>query len=63
MNTWIRVTEQKPDDDETVLLACADGEVQVGYLEAGRWRYLDAYPIGPKVTHWMSLPPHPEGEE
>lgn len=60
MTIWIPVTEQMPDDDESVLLACADGEVQVGFRDCGRWLYLDAYPIGPQVTHWMALPAHPD---
>ena len=42
--TWHKCSDQMPDDDESVLLACDDGEVQVGFLDAGTWRYQDAMP-------------------
>ena len=43
--TWHKCSDQMPDDDESVLLACDDGEVQVGFLDAGTWRYQDAMPL------------------
>ena len=66
MITWTKCSDGLPDDDESVLLACDDGEVQVGFLDAGTWRYQDAMPLeihGIGVTHWAHLPTHPEEED
>lgn len=63
--TWHKCSDQMPDDDESVLLACDDGEVQVGFLDAGTWRYQDAMPLelhGVSVTHWADLPAHPDDQ-
>jgi hypothetical protein len=62
---WTKCSEKMPDDDESVLLACDDGEVQVGFLDAGTWRYQDAMPLelhGVSVTHWADLPAHPDDQ-
>lgn len=56
---WIPITEQRPDDDQTVLIAQEDGEVWVGYLDEGLWHYASADPCGVAVTHWMDFPAHP----
>lgn len=63
--TWTKCSEALPDDDESVLIACDDGEVQVGFLDAGTWRYQDAMPLelhGVSVTHWADLPAHPDDQ-
>ena len=58
---WTKCSDVLPDDDESVLLACEDGEVQVGFRDAGVWRYLNFDPIQRcAVTHWAELPDHPE---
>lgn len=60
IDTWTPVGESLPDDDSTVLLAFNDGEVWVGYLDAGDWRYVSSDLIKHRVvTHWMHLPAHP----
>lgn len=56
---WIPVAERLPDDVMTVLIAQEDGEVWVGYHDAGEWFYASADPAGVAVTHWRDLPPHP----
>lgn len=57
--TWIATDVDLPDDDETVLIATADGEVWTGFLDAGQWRYVSADPVGVEVTHWMGFPEPP----
>lgn len=60
---WHRVEDGMPDDDESVLLACDDGEVQVGFHEARVWHDLDAMPIEYcAITHWAQIPAHPEAQ-
>lgn len=60
---WTKCTDALPDDEESVLLACDDGEVQVGHHEDDRWRWLDGRPIcGVTVTHWAPLPNHPDDD-
>jgi len=34
----------------------AEGEVWVGYMDEGAWRYASADPCGVEVTHWAELP-------
>lgn len=57
---WTRCSDQLPDDDTTVLIAMADGEVWVGYMDEGAWFYASSDPCGVEVTHWCDLPEHPE---
>jgi hypothetical protein len=60
---WIKTTERLPDDEMTVLIAMADGEVWTGYMDGDVWRYVSGDPINASaVTHWMDLPPHPEAK-
>lgn len=60
--TWTACREALPDEDESVLIACDDGAVEVGFLDEGEWRLLDAMPIPDciEVTHWAHLPDHPD---
>lgn len=60
MTKWIAITEQLPDDDQTVLIALDDGEVWTGYMDEGVWRYVSADLIdSAKVTHWAEFPEPP----
>lgn len=58
--SWVRVSEAMPDDEITVLLAFADGEVWPGYKDGDTWRDLSAMPVGmERITHWMHMPAGP----
>jgi hypothetical protein len=57
--TWKRCADELPDDDMTVLLALADGEVWTGFRDAGKWRYVSADLIEIEVTDWMDFPAPP----
>lgn len=59
MTQWISVADRLPDDDLTVLIALADGEVWTGFMDAGDWRYVSADLVGIEVTHWMDFPEPP----
>lgn len=63
MSQWIACSESMPDDDTSVLIAMADGEVWVGFHDDGQWRYASADPCGVAVTHWMDFPDPPKGEQ
>ena len=56
---WIPAGEALPDDELTVLVALACGEVWTGFHEAGEWRYVSADLIGEPVTHWAEFPAPP----
>ncbi len=58
--TWTATASSLPDDDQTVLIATADGEVWTGYHEADAWFYVSGDQIGQPVTHWMDFPEPPE---
>jgi hypothetical protein len=51
--------EYPPDDEMTVLVGFADGEVELGYIEAGDWRSFEGciYPEPPVA--WRELPEVP----
>lgn len=57
---WVDSRKELPDDDITVLVALADGEVWTGFHDAGQWRYVSADPIESEVTHWASFPEPPK---
>lgn len=57
--TWNSVARSLPDEDMTVLLALADGEVWTGFLDAGQWRYVSADPIQEAVLFWAEFPAPP----
>lgn len=61
MITWTHINEALPDEDETVLLARADGEVSFGYHDAGAWKSVhDVVLHGPnRPTHWAPVPAGP----
>ncbi len=73
MNEWISVEERlpeppdKPLEQRRVIVSCPDywnGEAQFGtYInQAGLWQIYGS-PSKWDVTHWMPLPPAPEGEK
>lgn len=59
--TWVPATEALPDDEQTVLVALADGEVWTGFVDAGQWHYVSGEFISPTVTHWAEFPEPPQG--
>ena len=57
---WIPVTEKLPPDRARVAVIALDHfdgahQMCAAYID-GKWAY-------PNVTHWMPLPPHPDGRE
>jgi len=55
----VDATVELPDEDITVLVALADGEVWTGFRDAGEWRYVSADLIEARVTHWAEFPEPP----
>lgn len=57
---WIPVTQELPDSDLTVLIACADGNepVWTGYHNGTEWLTVEGSSFI-TVTHWMPLPEPP----
>jgi hypothetical protein len=63
---WVPVGERLPEDIRRVMVM-APGlyGAQVAWLLNGKWRDGIGYPddaIDCRVTHWMPLPPGPEGD-
>jgi hypothetical protein len=63
---WVPVGERLPDDLRRVMVM-APGlyGAQVAWLLNGKWHDGIGYPddaIDCRVTHWMPLPPGPEGD-
>lgn len=56
---WKDASDELPDDDMTVLVALADGEVWTGFLDAGRWCYTSGDPIYNPVRYWADFPDPP----
>jgi hypothetical protein len=57
---WIPVAQALPDDDATVLIHLADGEVWTGFLDAGAWRFVSGDRIDTPVLHWRPFPDAPK---
>ena len=57
--TWMEAKVELPDDDITVLIALADGEVWTGFRDAGEWRFVTADLIESKVVWWAHFPNPP----
>ena len=57
--TWKKTADEVPDDDLTVLVQYADGEVELGFLDAGKWRCFDACPAVEVPVFWAQLPGGP----
>ena len=60
MKGWIPVAHALPDDDATVLIHMADGEVWTGFLDAGTWRFVSGDSIESEVLHWRPFPQPPK---
>jgi len=56
---WISVGERLPKPGETVLMLMDGRDPVSGWYENGHFH--NAYDT-PYVTHWMPLPPGPEGD-
>ncbi len=56
---WIPIFDELPDEQSTVLIAEHDGEVSLGFLDDGDWRYDTAERVLSYVTHWADVPAHP----
>lgn len=59
---WRRPADELPDDEMTVLLALADGEVWTGFHDAGSWRFVSADLIETEVLWWAHFPAPPGNE-
>ena len=57
--TWIPVSKELPDDEETVMVALDDGEVWLGFHSETRWSAVDADLFQAEVTHWARMPEGP----
>ena len=56
---WRGVDEEWPDEDQTVLVHCPDGEpVWIGYKDGIVWRDVGGEVI--EVSHWLPLPEPPQ---
>lgn len=57
--TWHAVADKMPDDDETVLIVLADGDVCSGWHDGDNgWRDIGAFQCA-TVTHWATMPKGP----
>lgn len=58
---WKRPADEMPDDEITVLLAFADGDVTLGYHD-GCWRNMEGLPYGTKdePRAWADVPEAPK---
>ncbi len=63
---WVSVGERLPDDlCRVMVMAPGLYGAQVAWLLKGKWHDGIGYPddaIDCRVTHWMPLPPGPEGD-
>ncbi|MDN0012351.1 DUF551 domain-containing protein [Providencia stuartii] len=65
---WVKCSDSLPEDNTEVLVYCDDTkEMMVAYLDDdGDFCWLDQEILGTQLicypSHWMPLPPMPEGE-
>jgi hypothetical protein len=60
MTGWIDTENELPDDGEAVIVAMTDGDVWLGFLDGTTWRDVSGARTAARVSHWQSLPAHPE---
>lgn len=67
-NTWIDVNTRLPLEHQDILIYCTNGEdgriVASNYADNEWWDCINGFGIDlsrETVTHWMPLPPRPEG--
>ena len=57
---WIPAADELPDDDQTVLIADSESEVEIGFLDGpDGWRLANGARVPAPVTHWAELPAPP----
>jgi hypothetical protein len=59
---WIRVADELPDADETVLVYCPQSiePVWLGFLDGEDWRDVSGTSLAEELpTHWMRMPVPP----
>ena len=56
---WVDAHKELPDDEMTVLVALADGEVWTGFHEDNQWRFVSADMIEAEVMYWAEFPEPP----
>lgn len=56
---WVNAANELPDDEMTVLVALADGEVWTGFHLDGTWRFVSGEEISSQVTWWANFPEPP----
>jgi len=56
---WNDAEVSLPDDETTVLVALADGDVWMGFRDGDDWRDVSAELIEEEVEWWAELPAHP----
>jgi hypothetical protein len=56
---WVPVGTERPDDEEEVLLALANGEVIPGYLDGADWRNYGAARLPKAPLFWAKFPVSP----
>ena len=59
---WTDPSILLPDDDMTVLVALADGEVWTGFRDSGDWRFVSGDLIEARVIWWAEFPEPPKSE-
>jgi len=54
---WIDAREEKPDEEQTVLLFCPDANEPVwpGYLDDGQWRWVSGGLVTDFVVAWAEM--------
>ena len=57
--TWVNAALELPDDEETVLMALADGEIWTGFHDAGQWRFVSGEACEAEVKWWAHFPEPP----
>ena len=55
---WVDAHKELPDDEMTVLVALADGEVWTGFHEDNQWRFVSADMMKPRSCTGLSFLNH-----